>query len=85
MKVSFPVLPQQAWAVYDDSVGKVLIDTVHETRRGAVVNGLVIIYRVVPLQAWTDDRIFREWDEFNCRSRYKTIQVQVRPSEENKG
>lgn len=43
--------------------GEPVVNTVSRTVRGAKVNGLVVIFGIVPLDSWTDAVIQKQWEE----------------------
>jgi hypothetical protein len=49
-----------AWAVID-AAGYPLPKTVDPTRRGAIVNWLGVYGGIMPMAAWSDERIEEEW------------------------
>lgn len=55
----------KAHAVYDHMLKKIELNTVFETERGAMVNGLVTIYNIPVTREWSEDRIRQEWRAWN--------------------
>lgn len=55
----------KAFAVYDQMLNKIELNTVFETERGAMVNGLVTIYNIPVTRDWTENRIRQEWRAWN--------------------
>lgn len=62
---------QEGFAVYDETTGEVQINTVSETERAAMVNGLYIVNRVPALNTWTDEYIQERWYQENCHTRWR--------------
>lgn len=60
----------EGWAVV--SKGNILVRTVSDTRRAALVNWLVTEARVLVLTSWTDDDIETAWHKA-CRGDTQTI------------
>jgi hypothetical protein len=54
---------QGAYAVYHTDTKQIVIDTVHSTARGAMVNGLVVLYGQVVTTGWADYQIRQVWQE----------------------
>lgn len=56
---------QQGYAVVDTHSGEVKLNTVHDTERGAKVNGLVTMMNIFVSRLWTDTMIDNIWSEAN--------------------
>lgn len=48
-----------AYAVVRDN--KVEVTTVHDSERGAKVNGLLMLFGIMPLDTWSDEKISQVW------------------------
>jgi hypothetical protein len=42
--------------------GKIDMRTVHDTERGAKVNGLCVLFNIMPLDSWSDEFIAQTWE-----------------------
>ncbi len=41
--------------------GLILVDTIQKTQRGAMVNGLVVLFGITPMSDWSDEYIATSW------------------------
>lgn len=62
------------WAVVS---GRVLINTVSETRRAAIVNYLVTKHGTRITNAWTDEDIERCWVHWGAHSQCRRVRISV--------
>lgn len=68
---------QEAYAVVDTASGEVVINTIHETERGAKVNGLLVLFGKYPTFLWSDKMVDDAWNEEVCRDRHSIGKVAV--------
>ncbi len=70
----------EGWAVV--SKGKILVRTVSDTRRAAIVNWLVTERQILVMASWTDEDIERMWHSSNrgdTQTICTTVSIQVLP------
>lgn len=70
----------EGWAVV--SKGKILVKTISDTRRAAIVNWLVTEARVLVLATWTDEDIENNWHQANrgdTQTICTTVSIELSP------
>ena len=63
---------EMGWAVI---AGRILVNTVSETRRAAIVNYLVTKHGMAITNAWTDEDIERCWAHWGARSQCQPVRI----------
>lgn len=64
-----------AWAVRQS--GAINIKTVHDTPRGAMANGLLMLFGIMPMSTWTDAEIEGRWNVRAPRADAAIVEVDV--------
>ncbi len=57
--------------------GEILVNTIYEDERGAQVNGLGIVFGVMPMRDWTTERIAKTWKGFSDLASFDVAVVKV--------
>ena len=70
----------QAYAVNEVGAGGILVDTVHRSRRAAIVNWLVTRKDILVTANWTDDMIEQMWRSMRGDRTY-CIKVEIRAAQ----
>lgn len=60
------------WAAIEH--GRLRVETVAPTAVGAKTNALLVLFRVVPMQSWSDDQVDEVW---RSRAEVKDGQISV--------
>ncbi len=70
------MMTEEGWAVVS---GRILVNTVSETRRAAIVNYLVAHHNINITNAWTDGDIERCWNHWGAHSNVKQVKIYWEP------
>lgn len=69
------------YAINEIGNGGIRVDTIHNTRRAAIVNWLVVSKDIMVSNAWTDDMIETAWKSYRGDNDY-CIKVDINASQE---
>jgi len=67
----------EGFCIYDSGTTEILIRTVSDTKRAAIVNGLYVVFGIPITNHWTDGMIYKAWELSNKSNRYMVWPVTV--------